>query len=213
LPTIPTCDNAAGEAPGDDGLLAFTGPALPTAGMQDGSSALASLFASMQTQIGALLAPFLQMLPHPARASAAPGGAGLAGGAAVCGPVNGIVSGRFGESRPGHPHGHRGTDIAAAAGSPISAVRAGTISFAGWQRGYGLCVQVDHGGGTSTFYAHCSRLNVRVGQAVGAGACIAKVGSTGHSTGPHLHFELREHGTAVNPAGLLALARPRTHAA
>lgn len=209
-PVMPLHVESPDDADGDAGLLGFSAP-LPV--MQDSSCGFQAMFSQMQQQMSMLMLQLVRILsklqsvmPAAASASHGPAPQGLAKGLQVCGPVDGCVSGRFGEARPGHPHGHRGTDIAAPAGSPIRSVEAGTVSWAGWQRGYGLCVQVDHGHGRSTFYAHCSRIDVRPGQAVGAGSCIAKVGSTGHSTGPHLHFELREHGRQVDPSGLLARA-------
>lgn len=121
-------------------------------------------------------------------------------------PVDGSVSSRFGHrSDPfsGERKSHRGVDIAAAAGSPIQAVRAGTVTFAGDRGGYGNVVVVDHGGGLETRYAHCESVDVQVGDAVRAGAPIATVGSTGRSTGPHLHFEVRQDGQAVDPNQVL----------
>jgi murein DD-endopeptidase MepM/ murein hydrolase activator NlpD len=94
---------------------------------------------------------------------------------------------------------HDGIDMAAPAGSPIVAGSDGVVSAAGWKGGYGLFVAMEHGGGLQTRYAHMSRLNVVAGQSVARGQVIGYVGSTGLSTGPHLHYELRVNGTAINP--------------
>ncbi|MFM7389873.1 MAG: M23 family metallopeptidase [Vampirovibrionales bacterium] len=94
---------------------------------------------------------------------------------------------------------HQGTDFAGKVGTSILAAKAGNVVFAGWQGGYGKLVIVDHGGGETTRYGHCSSMEVSVGQYVQQGQTIAKVGSTGHSTGPHLHFEIRHNDVAVNP--------------
>jgi murein DD-endopeptidase MepM/ murein hydrolase activator NlpD len=99
---------------------------------------------------------------------------------------------------------HRGTDFAAAKGTPILAAQEGVVRFAGWQGGYGKLVIVDHGHGLTTRYGHCSKITVSAGQQVGQGEMIARVGSTGHSTGPHLHFEVRHNEVAVNPMNELA---------
>ncbi len=124
-------------------------------------------------------------------------------------PVDGRVSSRFGLRKladEDHARQHRGLDIAAPTGTPIRAARAGTVSFAGRRGGFGNTVVVDHGQGVSTLYAHASTIDVNVGDRVRAGAPIAKVGSTGRSTGPHLHFEIRRDGEAVDPAGALRIA-------
>ena len=99
---------------------------------------------------------------------------------------------------------HQGVDIAAPVGTPIQAARAGVVTFSGERGGYGNLVIVDHGDGNETRYGHCDQLNVQPGQRVGAGETIATVGSTGRSTGPHLHFELRQDGQAVAPSAWLS---------
>jgi len=102
---------------------------------------------------------------------------------------------------------HNGYDLAAAMGTPIRASKAGKVSFAGRKGGYGNAVILTHSGGWTTLYGHASRLAVEVGQEVEAGQVVAYVGSTGHSTGPHLHYELRYHGKPVDP-GLFTASAP-----
>jgi len=94
---------------------------------------------------------------------------------------------------------HDGIDLAARTGTPITAARDGVVRFAGTRGGYGNVVVLDHGDGVETRYAHCDTVGVKVGQVVRAGEPLATVGSTGRSTGPHLHFELRSDGHAVDP--------------
>jgi murein DD-endopeptidase MepM/ murein hydrolase activator NlpD len=94
---------------------------------------------------------------------------------------------------------HTGIDINAPAGASIIAANKGTVILAGWQSGYGYTIIIDHGGGISTLYAHCSRILVGVGDNVNEGSLIGKVGSTGLATGPHLHFEVRRNGATTNP--------------
>ena len=115
-------------------------------------------------------------------------------------PVNGPVSSGFG-TRWGRMH--EGIDIAVAAGTPIHAAAGGTVIYASWMSGYGNLTVIDHGGGLATAYAHASAILVALGQHVSQGQTIALVGSTGHSTGPHLHFEVRVNGVAVDPLGYL----------
>lgn len=98
---------------------------------------------------------------------------------------------------------HKGVDLAAPAGSPIYATADGVVSRADWAGGYGLAVELRHAGGLETRYGHMSRLNVAAGQRVRKGDTIGFVGSTGRSTGPHLHYEVLVRGQAVNPMGYL----------
>ncbi len=107
------------------------------------------------------------------------------------------ISSPFGQ-RWGRPH--QGIDLAARAGQPIYAISNGTVTHSGWESGYGYSVVLDHGSGLQTRYAHCSQLLVTVGHRVMKGQAIAKVGSSGHSTGPHLHFEVLVKGLRKNPA-------------
>lgn len=117
-------------------------------------------------------------------------------------PAEGPITSGFGSRY--HPILHRqrmhtGIDIGAGHGSAIHAAGAGEVVMAGYRNGYGNCVVIDHGGGVTTLYGHCSSLNVSVGQVVRQGDLIARVGSTGLATGPHLHFEVRHNGTPVDP--------------
>jgi murein DD-endopeptidase MepM/ murein hydrolase activator NlpD len=115
-------------------------------------------------------------------------------------PVSGPVTSGFG-SRWGRMH--EGIDIAVGQGTPVHAAAAGTVIYAGWMEGYGNLVVIDHGSGLSTAYGHNSALASSVGQTVSAGQVIAYSGSTGHSTGPHVHFEVRLNGSPVDPLGYL----------
>ena len=111
-------------------------------------------------------------------------------------PVSGRISCRYGR-RSGYYH--TGLDIAAPNGTPIKAAAGGTITYAGYHYSYGNLLIVSHGNGVQTYYAHCSKLYVSNGQSVSQGQTIAAVGSTGNSTGNHLHLEVRVNGTAQNP--------------
>ena len=111
--------------------------------------------------------------------------------------------------------GHKGIDLADASGTPIYATADGVVSRADWFSSYGLYVSLEHGGSLQTRYGHMSRLNVAAGQRVRKGEIVGYVGSTGRSTGPHLHYEVRVNGEAVNPvpymqAGEFQLARADT---
>lgn len=98
---------------------------------------------------------------------------------------------------------HPGIDFPGPIGSPIFAAATGKVVWAGPRSGYGNCVEIDHGNGLMTRYGHMSRVEAHVGEMVTAGAEIGKIGSTGRSTGPHLHFEVRVNGNAVNPRPFL----------
>jgi murein DD-endopeptidase MepM/ murein hydrolase activator NlpD len=120
--------------------------------------------------------------------------------------IIGRLTSGFGERTDpidGTRRAHRGIDIGRAEGSPVRAVDEGVVRFAGRRGGYGNLVIVEHADGTQTRYAHCRDLSVREGEAVVAGYPVGTVGSTGRSTGPHLHFEVRRAGKAVDPEAWL----------
>lgn len=118
-------------------------------------------------------------------------------------PVQGTLEGGFGGRR--NPFGgagyefHQGQDIEAPMGAPVVSGAAGRVTFVGWQNGYGQLVIVDHGGGLTTKYGHLSHIDVELDQTVSRGQLLGKVGSTGRSTGPHLHYEVRINDQPVNP--------------
>lgn len=95
---------------------------------------------------------------------------------------------------------HGGTDIACPMGTPIGAFASGTVDYIGEDDAFGKYLQLDHGNGVKSFYAHCSKVHVDKGQKVAIGETVAEVGSTGNSTGPHLHLELKYNGMHLNPA-------------
>lgn len=133
--------------------------------------------------------------------SGAPAGAG-----GMIWPISGPITSEFGW-RP-HPifgtaRFHSGLDIGGDYGMPIYAAAGGTVIYAGWISGYGNAVIIDHGGGVTTLYGHNDSLNVSEGENVAQGQVIAMCGSTGNSTGPHCHFEVRENGEPVSPYGYL----------
>lgn len=111
-------------------------------------------------------------------------------------PVVGTITSRFGRRSGGI---HTGLDIANSSGTPIKACASGTVIYSGYKGSYGRMIVIDHGNGVQTYYAHCSKLYVSTGTYVNQGQTIASVGSTGNSTGPHLHLEIRVHGVAKNP--------------
>jgi murein DD-endopeptidase MepM/ murein hydrolase activator NlpD len=128
------------------------------------------------------------------------------GSGQLCWPVSGRITSPFGWRV--HPilkkrKYHSGIDIAVSSGTPVKAADGGIVLVSGWQGGYGYFIAIDHGKGISTCYGHNSRLLVRAGQRVEKGQRISLSGSTGLSTGPHLHFEVRVNGNPVNPLGYL----------
>ena len=114
-------------------------------------------------------------------------------------PVSGVITSRFGSYESIRSFEHRGLDIAAPTGTAIKAAAGGTVTVAGWNNSYGYMVKISHGNGVETVYGHCSKLLVSKGQTVTQGQVIAKVGSTGDSTGSHLHLEVRVNGILYNP--------------
>ncbi len=125
-------------------------------------------------------------------------------------PVEGKLEAGFGGRR--NPFGgggyefHSGQDIEAPWGAPVVAGASGRVSFVGWQNGYGQLVVVDHGGGLTTRYGHLAHIDVELNQTVTRAQLLGKVGSTGRSTGPHLHYEVRINDHAVNPLHYLLLS-------
>lgn len=115
-------------------------------------------------------------------------------------PIRGTITSRFGYRWGAF---HQALDIAAPAGTPIKASDGGTVTYSGWKNSYGYIVEIDHGGNRTTKYAHCSKLLVKEGQKVYQGMQIALVGSTGNSTGPHVHFEVLINGVPKNPLSYL----------
>lgn len=119
-------------------------------------------------------------------------------------PAQGPVTSAFGIRWRGTlPEIHRGVDIALPEGTPVRAMSPGRVRFAGTQGSYGNVVWVEHGGAVLTVYAHLSRVDVLVGQAVGPGQVVGLSGSSGNASGPHLHFEVWRWGRQVDPAPLL----------
>lgn len=114
-------------------------------------------------------------------------------------PVSGIITSRFGAGSSIRRSSHTGLDIATSTGTPIAAAASGTVTFSGWKGSYGNMIVISHGNGVQTYYGHCNKLYVSAGATVSQGQTIAAVGSTGNSTGPHLHLEVRVNGVAYNP--------------
>ena len=135
-----------------------------------------------------------------------PASPALSGSGALNWPLGGPITSPFGWRVPpitGASRFHSGIDIGGDYGDTIHAAGAGIVSYAGWISGYGYAVIIDHGGGISTLYGHNQALLVSEGQSVSQGQAIAECGSTGNSTGPHCHFEVRVDGEPVDPMGYL----------
>ena len=173
--------------------------------------ALEARIAQVTSEVAALsreeatLSALIRARQLPAEATDTPssggGGGGGGGSARVSGsgmawPTNGSLTSGF-----GYRWGalHAGIDIANGVGTPIRAAKAGTVILAGWNGGYGNCIVIDHGGGFTTLYGHMTRLRAGEGQRVGQGDVIGDMGSTGNSTGSHLHFETRVNGSPQDP--------------
>ena len=162
----------------------------------DRESTLAEIDA-LEDQSAALAARIREAQQRAATQAAvsAPAGTG-----ALAWPVSGPVTSGFGV-RWGRMH--EGIDIGVGEGTPVQAAAAGVVIYAGWMSGYGNLVVIDHGNGLSTAYAHNSSLAVGVGRSVAGGEVVSYSGNTGNSTGPHVHFEVRVNGAAVDPLGYL----------
>ena len=122
------------------------------------------------------------------------------------GLIKPVASGYTITSRYGSRNGgtHTGLDVAAPTGTTITAAAGGTVTYVNHSNvSYGNCVKISHGNGVETLYAHCSAIYVSVGETVSQGQAIAAVGSTGNSSGPHLHLEIRVNGTTLNPQNYL----------
>jgi murein DD-endopeptidase MepM/ murein hydrolase activator NlpD len=166
---------------------------------------LAELSAAERDQVGEMEALQAVSATLAAKIQAAQSAAATGGGSPsaagfvwpVLGPVTSPFGWRWGRM-------HEGIDIGAASGTPIRAAAAGTVIYAGWMGGYGNLVAIDHGGGIATAYGHQSSIATGYGSYVAQGEVIGYVGSTGHSTGPHLHFEVRVNGVPVDPLGYLS---------
>ena len=120
-------------------------------------------------------------------------------GIALIRPVSGTITSRFGVGSRIRRSPHTGLDIATSTGTPIAAAASGTVTFSGYKGSYGNMLVISHGNGVQTYYGHCSKLYVSAGTQVSQGQIIGAVGSTGNSTGPHLHLEVRVNGVAYNP--------------
>jgi len=131
----------------------------------------------------------------------------------VAAPFNASSFGRRIDPFTGQWAMHEGIDFLADAGSVVSAAAGGVVVFAGFHPQYGYVIDIDHGNDLVTRYAHCSKLLVKEGDVVARGRKIAETGSTGRSTGPHLHFEVRFRGAAQNPAKFLLASTPGAQAA
>lgn len=181
--------------------------------LETARAAKAKVLATAKKEVAAWSAQEEDQLAESARvaellrkAKAAEAAAAKTGTGALARPAAGAIASAFGYRI--HPifkvrMMHTGIDIDADMGAPIKAAEEGTVISAGWRGGYGKCIVISHAGGLATLYGHASEILVSAGQKVKRGDMIGKVGSTGYSTGPHLHFEVRVDGTPVDPLGYL----------
>jgi len=194
-----------GEGPGASVRADMFASALADAVVQAGGLGLAD---TLERTLSGAAPPVAAPLPATSAAGRPPPPAGLL-------PVAGHVTSPFGLRRDpfsGEVREHDGVDLGAPAGSPIRATADGIVRSAGPRGGYGFAVEVDHGNGLTTLYGHASELLVSAGDVVRAGQEIARVGSTGRSTGPHLHFEVRIGGRPVDPGRVLKAYAARVEA-
>lgn len=164
--------------------------------------------ATIDAQYDELMAAskYIEEMLRRSQMASAPAAMVGGGSGAMLWPIGGEVTSEFGwrvHPITGTEKFHSGVDIGADYGDPIVAAQGGTVEYAGWISGYGNAVIVNHGGGISTLYGHCQSLAVGEGQQVSQGEVIAYCGSTGNSTGPHCHFEVREGGEPVSPYSYL----------
>ena len=128
---------------------------------------------------------------------------GTIAGISLSRPVTGSSTSRYGSRSSIRSSAHTGLDIATSSGTPITPIASGTVTYAGYKGSYGNLVIVNHGNGIESYYAHCSQIYTAVGQTVDRNTVISAVGSTGNSTGPHLHLEIRQNGNTLNPENYL----------
>ncbi len=124
---------------------------------------------------------------------------GTIAGMSLARPVSGRITSRYGSRSARRSSSHTGLDIATSLGTPITPIAGGTVTFSGRKGSYGNLIIISHGNGIESYYAHCNELYAKVGQRVEKNTVISTVGSTGNSTGPHLHLEIRQNGTTLNP--------------
>ena len=130
-------------------------------------------------------------------------GTGTIAGITLSRPVNGSITSRYGSRSSIRSSAHTGLDIATSSGTPITPIAAGTVTYASYKGSYGNLVIINHGNGVESYYAHCSKIYVTEGEKVDINTVISAVGSTGNSTGPHLHLEIRQNGETLNPENYL----------
>lgn len=128
---------------------------------------------------------------------------GTIAGVSLSRPVTGSITSRYGSRSSIRSGAHTGLDVATSSGTPITPIASGTVTYAGYKGAYGNLVIINHGNGIESYYAHCSKIYTSVGETVNSSTVISAVGSTGNSTGPHLHLEIRQNGNTLNPENYL----------